>query len=931
MAMKEALAHVSLEPEAHDSGWLFHTREGLLQALLPSTSSTSPATEYDFNDPALTLRSADARKCWNLAPDHNRDVAGGNSAHMLAVYRLFSGCDQASFDVHSGVDTPLPLGLFLSLGCMLVVVVQTEGTVVYVPSASGNESAHVVTTAADRAGISVAGNMLSPRHSARLIRQHEEDGPPEAVRLEWAHTFAATSSAAADSTEQYAVSATCSLPVPTAAAINDVHAFLSGVVADDGRYQPEFYRQSWIPDLFSTAQLCRILSEAVDRDTLPKSMVVEQLLDAGRCCPAMTRAVLAALSVKAAETDCSDRSPSWHLCSARLGCPGHVGSAAPQGCFQRVHSIRRPPLLLTTALDTRAAQEDLVRHVHQGITQGAVVCNSLVPVASLEKVRGRSRQRRQKTHEEQQQQQQQQVSGADRDDVVRPYEFKRWAKSQSSAKDTLTVRWMQDALRDRRAVYLTDIAPEQPAAPSAWKDKADAMLRGLLGDRTATGFLLRHCAHHSPGVHSPSFFALFCPDGGQMTSPHHNESHRVAAWHLLLRHPKPASDSMVIRTTSPAASASPSALSAVRASADSISLILQCMAAKSDMYAGSDHMLDDIDPEDSSRRQSSARDLYAGSVSLAFGELTEDSSWRVVKALAMTSASRLLDIGSAFGRFCVHAALAAPAGVCVTGIEVGIKRAQLAAHFLDELTREHSAILAPVRPNLKLIHGDIVRHLPELFAHSHVFLFDARFVESTWHILAHLLSYLSSNTDPVVISCQPLHKCNPDLVCGEPVSLRLSGGGQKFTAHVYRVCPKMRHRHAVEVFESPVHGLGVRAVRALRVGQTIMRVVGELVHDTTFAQLTDASKRGVYPYLTRTPSLDKLGKRAFMHAFDVCRYINSREDTPHKQNVALRTVNGELCAVAVREIGRGEELLSDYCNWTTTDQPAWQTDAHLTR
>ena len=98
----------------------------------------------------------------------------------------------------------------------------------------------------------------------------------------------------------------------------------------------------------------------------------------------------------------------------------------------------------------------------------------------------------------------------------------------------------------------------------------------------------------------------------------------------------------------------------------------------------------------------------------------------------------------------------------VTGIEVGIKRAQLAAQFLDEVTTEHSAIMAPVRHRIKLVPGDILCNLLELFAHSHVFLFDARFVESTWHILAHLLSYLSGVTNQVVISCQPLDKCSPD-------------------------------------------------------------------------------------------------------------------------------------------------------------------------
>ena len=39
-------------------------------------------------------------------------MAGGDSAHMLTLYRVFSGTAQA-FDGHSEVDTALPLGLLL--------------------------------------------------------------------------------------------------------------------------------------------------------------------------------------------------------------------------------------------------------------------------------------------------------------------------------------------------------------------------------------------------------------------------------------------------------------------------------------------------------------------------------------------------------------------------------------------------------------------------------------------------------------------------------------------------------------------------------------------------------------------------------------------------------------------------------------------------
>ena len=727
------------------------------------------------------------------------------------------------------------------------------------------------------------------------------------------------------------------LQVPTAAAINDMHTFLCGVTEGDARYQPEFYRQSWVPDLFSTSQACRILSEALDHsDSLPLSMVMEQLLDAGRGCTPETRSVLAALATKAASTTLNKPTPPWHACAARWGCPGHLKEISG---FQPVYSIKRPPiLLLVTGDHTTLAQEELMRHIHQGITQGAVVCNSFVLRGMVHSQPVKKR--RTKDQQQQQRQRQHQRTSANASDGdASPYEFQKWSKLQSNGNDALTVGWMQDSLRERGVVYLTDIDADDEhtaAASAAWNDKTEAVVRQLVGEQTFSGFLLRHCLHRSPGVHRPSFFALFSPDGGHVTSPHHNESHRVAAWHLLLRHPKPASNSMEVCNSNgngmsaPSSHLVPSSVSMSRASPESIAQIHQALTAKSKVIAGSDHLLDGIDADGGSRsRKSSARDLYPGSVSLAFGELTEDSSSKVLKALAMTSSSRLLDVGSAFGRFCIHAALGSPPGVSVTGIEAGIKRAQLASQFLEQLTQEHSAIMAPVRPQIKLIHGDILNHLPELFAHSHVFLFDARFVDSTWHILAHLLSYLGGVTEQVVISCQPLHTCNADLVCGDPVSLTLSGGKQSFMAHVYRVSSRMKHRHAVEVFESPVHGLGVRAVRVIRAGQTILRVVGEEIYDTTFAQKSDVAKQGMYPYLTRMHSLDKRGERAFLHALDVSRYINSHVNTPHTQNVAFKAVDSELYVVAVREIGRGEELLHHYENWTTNGERPWLTDQDL--
>ena len=101
------------------------------------------------------------------------------------------------------------------------------------------------------------------------------------------------------------------------------------------------------------------------------------------------------------------------------------------------------------------------------------------------------------------------------------------------------------------------------------------------------------------------------------------------------------------------------------------------------------------------------------------------------------------------------------------------------------------------------------------------------------------------------------------------------------------------------------------------------------MYNTTFMQLPDISKWRMYPYLTRVEGLDKPGKRAFLHTLDVSRYINSCANTPHTKNVMFKRVGDELLVVAVRDIRRGEELLSDYENWTTDGQLPWATDEDM--
>ena len=112
VALQRALEHASLEPDAHDSGWRFHSHDELARVLIRSSPPLSAAVlhssgsrpagdEYEISRSESALcSSVVSRKGWVVASDHARDAPGANSAHMLALYRLFT--DRQSSDVQHG-------------------------------------------------------------------------------------------------------------------------------------------------------------------------------------------------------------------------------------------------------------------------------------------------------------------------------------------------------------------------------------------------------------------------------------------------------------------------------------------------------------------------------------------------------------------------------------------------------------------------------------------------------------------------------------------------------------------------------------------------------------------------------------------------------------------------------------------------------------
>ena len=242
------------------------------------------------------------------------------------------------------------------------------------------------------------------------------------------------------------------------------------------------------------------------------------------------------------------------------------------------------------------------------------------------------------------------------------------------------------------------------------------------------------------------------------------------------------------------------------------------------LSAGNEHLLEGVGGRTRSANGHKLPDIgeqYTDTVSIAAGDITKASAARLMRALGMDDASRFLDIGSSTGCLCMHVALATSA-VRVTGIEVLKPRSELAQQLYRDVIAQSSSMAFVLGRRVQHVTGDIMGNLSLLFEHTHVFMFDKCFASVTRAVLAHAVSYLSDDGGGAVrtiASCWDLREHNLDLQrVGEPISLALTGGTESFQSYVFSVDQKRKNTHAVEVFRSPVHGLGLRTTRAVMEG-----------------------------------------------------------------------------------------------------------------
>ena len=307
-------------------------------------------------------------------------------------------------------------------------------------------------------------------------------------------------------------------------------------------------------------------------------------------------------------------------------------------------------------------------------------------------------------------------------------------------------------------------------------------------------------------------------------------------------------------------------------------------------------------------------------MSIAAGDITRASAARLIRALDMNETSRFLDIGSSTGCLCMHVALATCA-VRVTGIEVLKPRSELAQQLYRDVIAQSASMASVVGRRVHHVTGDIMGNLSLLFEHTHVFMFDKCFAPVTRTVLAHAVSYLSDDGGGAVrtiASCWDLREHNPDLQrLGEPISLVLTGGTESFQSYVFSVDQKRKNTHAVEVFRSRIHGLGLRTTRAVMEGQRLCPMIGDAMKYAALRAKKPVSKKMLYPYLFPAAG----DKSCTLHAVNVARFLNSSVCTGRLPNVCILpgTPSNTQWIIAIRPIPMNEELLADYpvYDWST--------------
>ena len=184
--------------------------------------------------------------------------------------------------------------------------------------------------------------------------------------------------------------------------------------------------------------------------------------------------------------------------------------------------------------------------------------------------------------------------------------------------------------------------------------------------------------------------------------------------------------------------------------------------------------------------------------SLGYGELTEASMSKLIRLLdagghddhiRVDSKSRIIDVGSGFGKPVLNFALTAPTCKSVSGVEI-LQHRHAASVNVVETLRGRSEAWRKRLENVFFIQGDASSPGFDYSPYSHIFMYDYVFDEQTHRRLFERISTDASfrvfitfcNTDKLRARGWPFEEVPLNLVFSRRLA---TTGGQRFTCYVY--------------------------------------------------------------------------------------------------------------------------------------------------
>ena len=282
---------------------------------------------------------------------------------------------------------------------------------------------------------------------------------------------------------------------------------------------------------------------------------------------------------------------------------------------------------------------------------------------------------------------------------------------------------------------------------------------------------------------------------------------------------------------------------------------------------------------------------------------------RSIESHPVRSDDRLMVVAQHNSAAALHASCAL--GFPAVGLDSDAERCELAKD-IQRRWRSRRGASDTLHPEVSFLNDDLMNQLPLLFSVSHLLIEQASMSPSAVRLMEEVLCHMTdsklrwvylvrrrSSTD----ECQQNsadHDNNRPWSTMSPVHAVHS---ESIQVQVYNVFSPGTHQSQslVQVFRRPSGDLGLRAAQRLQAHQAVLAVVGEVINDKTFDQLS--SKSGS---TTGTSLLQWKGR--WMRVENIAQFAQGHEDKTRINLEYTTDQYGQLQYSTVVDVEQGNEL-----------------------